>query len=101
MSLVTNEPPAVTEAVLYIDTSALYPVVGDTWHRARLTRVPEPDEQLTMLCGLSASAAFAHVSKRDAFRVPRQCWDCERIFRREHGFPPPPSPPTATHRREP
>ncbi|MFD9894102.1 hypothetical protein ACFWY9_32535 [Amycolatopsis sp. NPDC059027] len=73
-------------AVIHVDPAAIHPVVEGVWHHARLTRVPEPGEVITMLCGASAAAEFEQSGRRDAHGAPHTCWACDLIYRREHGL---------------
>ncbi|GAA4528987.1 hypothetical protein GCM10023192_14740 [Amycolatopsis samaneae] len=72
------------DAVIYVDTEAIHPVANGEWHHTRLNHVPAPGERITMLCGLVATAEFAHVSQRDTHGVPHTCWNCDYVYRREH-----------------
>ncbi|MFE0025512.1 zinc finger protein [Amycolatopsis sp. NPDC059021] len=72
------------DAVIYVDTDAIHPVADGRWHHARLTRVPQPGETVTMLCGLTAAAEFEQSAQRDSRGVPQTCWDCDLVYRREH-----------------
>ncbi|GAA4544484.1 zinc finger protein [Amycolatopsis samaneae] len=73
-------------ALIYVDTRAILPVVDGTWHRARFTHVPSPGEPITTLCGVSAVTEFELLDRRDVHGVPRQCWSCDLLYRRQHGI---------------
>ncbi|MFD9890417.1 zinc finger protein [Amycolatopsis sp. NPDC059027] len=77
-------------ALIYVNLDAVHPVVDGIWHRARFSHVPRPGEAITMLCGVSVVAEFDQGCQRDTHGVPRQCWDCDLVYRREHGIDPPP-----------
>ncbi|MFD9961447.1 hypothetical protein [Amycolatopsis sp. NPDC058986] len=86
-------------ALIYVDLAHLHPVVDGVWHRAWLTHLPAPGEGVAMLCGLVATAEYCDRLDRDTHGVPVQCWDCEREYRAELGYSPPPGGyPTASHR---
>ncbi len=74
-------------AVIYLDPGGLHPVVNGYWHRTRLTRIPEPGQDITMLCGVTAPAEFQSLADRRAHGVPRMCPQCDAIYRRERGIP--------------
>lgn len=74
-------------AVIYIDPSAIHPVINGEWHRTRLLGIPEPGQGITMLCGAAASAAFLPLNQRRDHGVPTACPRCDSIYRREHGIP--------------
>lgn len=74
-------------ALIYIDPSAIHPVIGGEWHRTRLTGIPEPGQGITMLCGATASAAFLPASQRRDHGTPTACPRCDAIYRRERGIP--------------
>ncbi|MGW4485133.1 hypothetical protein ACWEOE_15000 [Amycolatopsis sp. NPDC004368] len=74
-------------ALIYIDPQAIHPVVDGEWHRTRLTGVPEPGQGITMLCGVTGSAAFEPLNQRTAHGIPKTCFYCEAAFMREHGMP--------------
>ncbi|GAA4544181.1 hypothetical protein [Amycolatopsis samaneae] len=78
-------------ALIYLDLAHVLPVVDGIWHRIILSRVPLPGEPITMLCGLSSVAAYDDTSNREIHLVPRQCWDCEKVYRLRNGYDPPPS----------
>lgn len=79
-------------AVIYVDLEAVLPVIDGEWHRVDLGRVPMPGEELTMLCGITATAEFENlVRRRD--HPPRQCWNCDKVYRIRKGIAPPGSPP--------
>ncbi|GAA4533897.1 zinc finger protein [Amycolatopsis samaneae] len=73
-------------ALIYLNLDAVHPVVDGRWHRARLTSVPLPGEKITMLCGVTADAEFERPREHAARGAPTQCWDCDLVYRREHGI---------------
>ncbi|MFD9890723.1 zinc finger protein [Amycolatopsis sp. NPDC059027] len=73
-------------ALIYLNLDAVHPVIDGRWHRARLTSVPRPGEQITMLCGVTADAEFEGPREHEVHGVPKQCWDCDLVYRREHGI---------------
>jgi len=74
-------------ATIYLDPAAIHPVVDGEWHRTRLTDIPKPGQGVTMLCGVTAAAAFEPLEQRRARGVPRQCAHCDLMYRREQGIP--------------
>ncbi|GAB3146987.1 hypothetical protein GCM10027258_39670 [Amycolatopsis stemonae] len=77
----------MTTAVIYLDPLAIHPVINGEWHRARLAEIPQPGDTITMICGISATAAFQPVGQRRRRQIPRQCPRCDDICRREQGIP--------------
>ena len=88
-------------AVIYVDLDAILPVINGVWHRIELTRMPEPGEGLTMLCGVTATAEFDHLDRRRSHGTPTECWNCDLIYRRKHGIPALPSHPGLRVRPQP
>ncbi|WP_329068973.1 hypothetical protein [Amycolatopsis sp. NBC_01480] len=80
-------------ALIYIDPLAIHPVIDGTWHRARLTAIPEPGQGITMLCGATGAAAFEPLERRRDHGAPTTCFECEAVYMREHGMPVPTSHP--------
>jgi hypothetical protein len=75
-------------AVIYIDPAAIQPVIDGEGHRTRLTGIPGPGQNVTMLCGLTAAATFEPLDRRHTHGAPTQCAHCDLRYRREHGIPP-------------
>lgn len=78
----------MTAAVIYLDPLVIHPVVDGEWHRTRLAEIPHPGETITMLCGISGTAAFHPLHERLQRQIPRQCPRCDALCRREQGIPP-------------
>lgn len=75
-------------AAIYIDPLTIQPVIDGTWHRIRVTEIPAPGQIITMLCGASGAALFqVSDDERRRHGIPRQCEDCDVIYRREVGVP--------------
>ncbi len=87
--LLTPQPVqgAHQDAVIYIDPEAIHPVVDGKWHRTRLTGIPQAGQRVTMLCGVTASAAFRPLGQRRDHGVPTACPPCDSLYRRERGIP--------------
>lgn len=81
-------------ALIYIDTESMHPVINGVWHRGRFTSVPEPGQLITMLCGVTAAAAFEPLAHRQDHGAPKTCFDCEAAVMREQGMPVPPNHPS-------
>jgi hypothetical protein len=81
-------------ALIYIDPETIQPVIDGEWHRARLNVIPEPGQQITMLCGKTGAAAFEPVAHRRDHGAPKTCFECEAAFMREQGMPVPPNHPS-------
>lgn len=60
----------MTTAVIYLDPLAIHPVINGEWHRTRLTEIPQPGGTITMLCGISATAAFQPLNQRRRRQIP-------------------------------
>jgi hypothetical protein len=72
-------------ARIMIDLDLVHPVSGGKWHRvAQLYRLPQPGEQITMLCGQIEEAEY--VSAEQSVIVPT-CWSCDLAYRRQQGIP--------------
>ncbi|MFD2459820.1 hypothetical protein ACFSYJ_14490 [Amycolatopsis samaneae] len=72
--------------MIYLDPEKIHPGVDGVWHHTRLTCVPSPGDPITMLCGILAAAEFEQVDRRDTHGVPRTCWNCDYLYRHEHGI---------------
>jgi hypothetical protein len=72
-------------AVIYVDPQAVHPVINGEWHR--LEKVLTPGQEFTTLCGISDTAMFMPLSERRTLGIPRQCDNCDVIYRRDHGIP--------------
>lgn len=86
------------DAVIYLDVAHIHPVVGGVWHRTDVPEVPEPGQQVTMLCGLVASAVFERYDQRSANGPLRQCPYCDLIYRQSLGWVVPSGHPAARTR---
>ncbi|SEP53783.1 hypothetical protein [Amycolatopsis saalfeldensis] len=73
-------------ALIYIDLTVMRPVVDDVWHLTQPSAVPAPGEEITMLCGETAVAAFVPLSERTAHRVTTQCPYCDLEYCSSHGY---------------
>jgi hypothetical protein len=73
-------------ALIYIDPTVMRPVIDGVWHLPLPSAVPAPGEEITMLCGETAVAAFASLSERTAHGVPTQCPYCDLEYRSSHGY---------------
>lgn len=78
-------------ALIYIDTTAIHPVINGVWHRGRFTSIPEPGQGITMLCGVTAAAAFEPLERRRDHAPLKTCFDCEAEYMCEQGIPVPAS----------
>jgi len=74
------------KALIYVDLSALRPIVDGQWHRAHLSRVPAPGEQIVLLCGRTAPAVFESIAARTMAGIPTCCWECDLVYRRQCGI---------------
>lgn len=74
------------KALIYVDLAAWRPIVDGRWHRTHLSRVPAPGEQIVLLCGRTAPAAFEPIAGRTAAGIPTCCWECDLAYRRHHGI---------------
>lgn len=74
------------KALIYVDLAALRPIVDGLWHRTHLSRVPAPGEQIVLLCGRAAPAAFEPIDRRTATGIPTCCWECDLVYRRLRGI---------------
>ncbi|GAB3359987.1 zinc finger protein [Amycolatopsis echigonensis] len=81
------------QALIFIDLDHVHPVVDGVWHRALLDSVPDPGEDVTMLCGLTAPAGFKSRDSRDSNCVLVMCVHCDYQYRRANGIPIPPNHP--------
>ncbi|MEV4604789.1 hypothetical protein AB0K15_46500 [Amycolatopsis sp. NPDC049253] len=80
-------------ALIYIDPTAIHPVINGVWHRTTLAAIPAPGEGITMLCGETAAAEFEPLAERTAHGVPTQCPYCDVAYRRALGWTIPPNHP--------
>lgn len=80
-------------ALIYLDLAMLRPVIDGVWHLARLSAIPAPGEDITMLCGAVAQAVFAPHADRASHGVPTQCPYCDLQQRRHLGYEVRPSHP--------
>lgn len=80
-------------AVIYIDPRAIHPVFDGAWHRTGLASIPAPGEDITMLCGETATAEFEPLAERTKRNVPTECAYCDVAYRRALGWSIPPSHP--------
>ncbi|MEV6873954.1 zinc finger protein [Amycolatopsis sp. NPDC051128] len=74
---------------IYLDLDKLHLVARGQRHRARLARVPNPGDQVTMLCGLVEVVEYT----TEAEKAVATCWTCDVHYRRGLGFPIPPTHP--------
>ncbi len=72
-------------ALIYLDTQTVHPVINGKWHR--LAGALEPAEAITTLCGITDTPMFMPLSERRSHGIPRQCDECDTIYRRGHGIP--------------
>jgi hypothetical protein len=74
-----------------IDLDRVHPVSGGQWHRvAPLQRLPQPGEQITMLCGQVEEAEYVSAGQTV---IVSTCWSCDLAYRRQQGIPVPPTHP--------
>jgi hypothetical protein len=72
-------------AQIVIDLDHIRPVSGGRWHRvARLQRLPQPGERITMLCGRVDEAEYISAVGQV---TPSTCWHCDLAYRRREGIP--------------
>jgi hypothetical protein len=74
---------------IFLDLDKLHLVVRGLRHRARLARVPNAGDQVTMLCGLVDVVEYT----TDAEKAVATCWTCDLHYRRSLGFTIPPTHP--------
>lgn len=75
---------------IYLDLDKLHLVANGLRHRARLSRVPDPGNQVTTLCGRVEKVEYT--SKPEGTPV-KTCWRCDFLYRRGLGFAIPPTHP--------
>ncbi|WP_344861642.1 hypothetical protein [Amycolatopsis ultiminotia] len=73
-------------ALIYVDPVSVRPVVDGVWHLTWLSAVPTPGEEVRMLCGEAAEAAFVPLRERTAQGALTQCPYCDLEYRRSHGY---------------
>ncbi|MET9267007.1 hypothetical protein [Amycolatopsis sp. NPDC004079] len=76
----------MSSALIYINPQAIHPVVDGVWHWTRLSAIPAPGEIVTMLCGVTAEAAFVPLQDRCTRGAPTQCPYCDVAYRRSLGW---------------
>ncbi|MGW4393842.1 hypothetical protein ACWEHA_01030 [Amycolatopsis nivea] len=81
------------QALIFIDLDHLHPVVDGVWHRALLDSVPNPGDDVTMLCGLTAPAGFQPRDRRDPNSALLTCAYCDYQYRLAHDIPVAPNHP--------
>lgn len=75
-------------AVIYIDPQTIQPVIDGEWHRpANLQNIPQPGEEITVLCGARATVAFEPRLQSRAHGIATMCYDCDQLYRRALGIP--------------
>jgi hypothetical protein len=72
-------------AQIMVDLNRVHPVSGGRWHRVGcLTRLPQPGEPITMMCGQTEVAEYVST----AAQIPAEtCWGCDLAYRRQQGIP--------------
>jgi hypothetical protein len=71
-------------AWIMIDLDRIHPVSDGQWHRvARLPRLPQPGEQITMLCGQVEEAEYMNAGNQAPAET---CWRCDLAYRRQEGI---------------
>ncbi|MFF0144656.1 hypothetical protein ATK36_3163 [Amycolatopsis sulphurea] len=73
-------------ALIYVDPEAIRPVIDGVWHMTELSAVPAPGDEIAMLCGVTAPAAFVPPSGPTNHAVPTQCSYCDVEYRRARGW---------------
>ncbi|MBB1158090.1 hypothetical protein [Amycolatopsis dendrobii] len=87
------------QALIFIDLDHVHPVVDGVWHRALLDSVPDPGDDITMLCGLTAPAGFRPRDGRHPNGALVTCVYCDYQYRNAHGIPIPSSHPALLRSR--
>lgn len=67
---------------IFLDLDKLHFVVSGLRHRARLARVPNPGDSMTMLCGLVDIVEYTTSTEQSV----TTCWTCDLHYRRSLGF---------------
>lgn len=80
------DDPDPGHAQIYLDLDKVRPVFDGRWHRVQLDRLPTTGERLKMLCGRERVVAFADAADRTAFGVPTCCYECDLVYRKQHGI---------------
>jgi hypothetical protein len=72
-------------ATVYLDPARIQPVIDGEWHR--VTSIPYPGEEITVLCGARATVTFDVWAHRNTGQVATMCPGCDRAYRRALGIP--------------
>ncbi len=72
-------------ATVYLDPARIQPVIDGEWHR--VTSIPVPGEEITVLCGARATVTFDVWAHRNDGHVATMCAGCDRVYRRALGIP--------------
>ncbi|WP_051166335.1 zinc finger protein [Amycolatopsis orientalis] len=75
------------QALIFIDLDHVHPVIEGVWHRSALDSVPDPGDDVTMLCGLTAPAGFRPRDTRAPNGALLTCVYCDYQYRRARGIP--------------
>ena len=74
-------------ALIYIDLEHVHPIIDGVWHRAHLLAMPDPGQEITMLCGAIAPAEYHRLDERRQHGIPTECPRCDLLYRRRHNIP--------------
>jgi hypothetical protein len=71
-------------ARIMVEMTHVRPVFDGKWHMTRLSRMPEPGEEITTYCGQTREASYRD---QESQATVKACWDCDLAYRKAHSIP--------------